>query len=274
MAINTKKGVEELISYTVVTDKKALVNLLKKSGVQLNGSPSDLEVTTAVLVANKKSESFKNELAKLLQGKLPQAGETFCGIVGNSQDFGFTGVDDFTYEMGFTGIEGFDDFTGVDDFNGFTGWDDFQSMSGSLIPTFTENLKKSIDSAQKTTAKTTPSKADLRKMSAAERKASGQKTKAGSAIAGIWSFVNKNVLTPDNINAGISAGLGKVNADTAARQNAIDEKALALLDEQRKIADDLNKKKGVSTNTILYVTVGLIAVVGIGFLIYKSTKDK
>lgn len=252
MAINTKKGVEELISYTIVTDKGALVNLLKKSGVKLNGSPSDLEVTTAVLVANKKSPSFKNELAKLLEKKLPQAGEKFMGIVGNSQDFGFTGVDDVTYMKG---------FTGVDDFNDFTGWDDFKNLI-SISPSVSSGI---------TTASQT-SKSDLRKMSTAQRKASGQKTKAGSAISGIWSFVKTNVLTPDNINAGISAGLGKVNADTAAKQNAIDEKALALQLQQQEIASALNKKQGASTNTILYVGIGVIAVVGIGFLIYKSTK--
>ncbi len=252
MAINTKKGVEELISYTIVTDKGALVNLLKKSGVKLNSSPSDLEVTTAVLVANKKSPSFKNELAKLLEKKLPQAGEKFMGIVGNSQDFGFTGVDDVTYERG---------FTGVDDFNDFTGWDDFQNLI-SINPSVASGI---------TTASQT-SKSDLRKMSTAQRKASGQKTKAGSAISGIWSFVKTNVLTPDNINAGISAGLGKVNADTAAKQNAIDEKALALQLQQQEIASALNKKQGASSNTVLYVVIGAVAVVGIGFLIYKSTK--
>jgi hypothetical protein len=272
MTINTKKGVEELLSYTVVTDKGALVNLLKKSGVKLNGSPTDLEVTTAVLVANKVSPSFKSELAKLLEKKLPQAGETFMAIVGNSQDFGFTGVDDITYEMGFTGIEGFDDFTGVDDFNSFTGWDDFQSMSGSLSPTFTTNLKKSIDVAKPKTA--APSKKDLRKEATAQRKASGEKTKAGAALAGLFNFVTTKVLTPDNINAGIAAGLGKINADTSAKQNAVDEKALQLVREQKEIADDINKGKGASSNTILYVGIGIIAVVGIGFLIYKNTKDK
>lgn len=252
MAINTKKGVEELISYTIVTDKGALVNLLKKSGVKLNASPSDLEVTTAVLVANKKSPSFKSELAKILEKKLPQAGEKFMGIVGNSQDFGFTGVDDVTYERG---------FTGVDDFNDFTGWDDFKNLI-SITP----SVSSGITSASQT------SKADLRKMSTAQRKASGQKTKAGSAISGIWSFVKTNVLTPDNINAGITAGLGKVNADTAAKQNAIDEKALALQLQQQEIANALNKKQGASSNTVLYVVIGAVAVVGIGFLIYKSTK--
>jgi len=252
MAINTKKGVEELISYTIVTDKGALVNLLKKSGVKLNASPSDLEVTTAVLVANKKSPSFKSELAKILKNKLPKAGETFMGIVGNSQDFGFTGVDDVTYERG---------FTGVDDFNDFTGWDDFKNLI-SINPSVASGI---------TTASQT-SKADLRKMSTAQRKASGQKTKAGSAISGIWSFVKTNVLTPDNINAGITAGLGKVNADTAAKQNAIDEKALALQLQQQEIASALNKKQGASSNTVIYVVIGAVAVVGIGFLIYKSTK--
>jgi hypothetical protein len=252
MAINTKKGVEELISYTIVTDKGALVNLLKKSGVKLNASTSDLEVTTAVLVANKKSSSFKSELAKILEKKLPKAGETFMGIVGNSQDFGFTGVDDVTYERG---------FTGVDDFNDFTGWDDFKNLI-----TINPSVASGITTASQT------SKSDLRKMSTAQRKASGQKTKAGSAISGIWSFVKTNVLTPDNINAGITAGLGKVNADTAAKQNAIDEKALALQLQQQEIASALNKKQGASSNTVIYVVIGAVAVVGIGFLIYKSTK--
>jgi hypothetical protein len=254
MAINTKKGVEELISYTIVTDKSALVNLLKKSGVKLNASPSDLEVTTAVLVANKKSPSFKSELAKVLEKKLPKAGETFMGIVGNSQDFGFTGIDDFTYERG---------FTGVDDFNDFTGWDDYKNLI-SISPSVLSGIKTA----------TQTSKTDLKKQATVQRKASGEKTKAGSAISGIWSFVKTNVLTPDNINAGISAGLGKLNADTSAKQNAVDEKALALQLQQQEIANTLNKKQGASSNTVLYVVIGAVALVGIGFLIYKSTKNK
>lgn len=257
MAINTKKGVQELISYSIVTDKNGVIRTLKRNGVKLRDNASDAEVTKAVLIANKHT-TFRKDLANFLQGKLKEGGEKFHSIVGNSQDFGFTGVDDFTYEKG---------FTGVDDFNDFTGWDDFKSANATTTfsvskPTLGYTPKGLGGGMTTSSLSTSVSDTTTQKTG---------KTKVGSALAGIWGFVKENVLTKDNINAGIQAGLGKVNADTAARQNALDQQAIMLQQQQQDMANQLGKKQaGVSGTTIIYIGVGLIAVVGISYLIFKK----
>jgi hypothetical protein len=239
--IDAKKAVQELISYTVVTDKGKLEKLLMRHGVKLGNATSDKDVTTAVLIANRKSNSFKNELAKVLQDKLPEAGEKFSNIVGNSQDFGFTGVDDVTYMKG---------FTGVDDFSDFTGWDDFKNGIGDLNPSFIQNLNQASSIAAASNSK--------------------PKTKAGAAISSIWQFTKTNILTPDNINAGIQAGLSKVNADSAARQGGAEQQAYLLQQQQMQMQRQV--KPSASSNTILYVGIGAVALIGIIFLVVKSKK--
>ena len=270
MALNTKKSVQELISYSIVTDKKGVINLLKSNGVKVGNDISNAKLTTAVLVANKKSPIFKKKLGSLLESKLNKAGEKFSNIVGNSQDFGFTGVDDVTYMKG---------FTGVDDFSDFTGWDDFQSMSGVKsplkisqptlnykpqgLPAIPSNLSTSI-SSDSTNKKI--------KLTAAERKASGQKTKVGAALSNLWSFTKTNVLTKENINAGIQVGLDKINQDSLSRQNALEQQSMAMQQQQADMQRQLGKGAGVSGNTVLYIGIGVIALVGIGFLIYRQSK--
>lgn len=103
MAISAQKVAQELIAYSVVTDKVSLVKLLERNGIEMPNNPSDKEVTIAVLTASAKSANFKNELAKFLGSKIPQATEDYTQFVGDSTDFGFTGIDDFS-------------FTGIDDF--------------------------------------------------------------------------------------------------------------------------------------------------------------
>lgn len=239
--IDAKKGVQELISYTVVTDKGKLEKLLMRHGVKLGNATSDKDVTTAVLIANRKSHAFKNELAKVLQDKLSEAGEKFSNIVGNSQDFGFTGVDDVTYMKG---------FTGVDDFSDFTGWDDFKNGVGDLNPSFIQNLNQATNIASASNTK--------------------EKTKAGQAISDIWKFAKTNILTQDNINAGIQAGLSKINADSAARQNGAEQQAYLLQQQQMQMQKSI--KPSASSNTILYVGIGAVALIGIIFLVVKSKK--
>jgi hypothetical protein len=240
-SIDAKKAVQELISYTVVTDKGKLERLLMRHGVKLGKATSDRDVTTAVLIANRKSNAFKNELAKVLQDKLPEAGEKFSNIVGSSQDFGFTGVDDVTYMKG---------FTGVDDFSDFTGWDDFKSVSGvNITPSFAQNLSQATSTA------------------VAAKK---PQTKVGAAISSIWQFTKTNILTQDNINAGIQAGLNKVNSDSAARQNGAEQQAYLLQQQQMQMQSKV--KSGASSNTILYVGIGAVALIGIIFLVVKSKK--
>lgn len=248
MAINTKKGVEELISYSIVADKGSVISILKRNGVKLSPNPSNAEVTTAVLIANKKSPIFKKDLAALLQKNLPKAGETFMNIVGNSQDFGFTGVDDVTYMKGFTGI---------DDFSDFTGWDEFANIDGDKAA-----ARKAAVAAKKS----------ARTQATTARKAAGQKTKTGTAISGIWSFVKTNVLTPENVNAGIQVGLNKVNQDSLARQNALEAQSQMLQQQQQEMQGQIGKGSGMTGTTLIYIGVGVIALVGIGFLIVRQSK--
>lgn len=238
---NSKQRVaEELISYTVINDKGSLTKLLKTHNVKVSDNPSDKEVTTAVLVGNK-NKAFRKDLTKLLGDKLPEAGERFRNIVGNAQDFGFTGVDDVTYMK----------WTGIDDFNDFTGWDDWKNEIGSQTFTQLQTI------AQKTAAQ----------KKAADTKS---KTKAGSILASIWSFSKENILTKDNINQGIQAGLSKVNTDTAAKQLAIDEKALALQQQQEDMRQQQSQASvGVSSNVWLYVGIGAVVVL-IGVLAFRK----
>ena len=235
---NTQLAVQELISYSIVSDKQGVVNLLRRNGIKLPSNPSDKDVTMALLVANKKSAMFKDELAKYLTDKVKDAGETFSNIVGNSQDFGFTGVDDVTYMP---------NFTGVDDFNCFTGWDDYKSAIGDLNPTFTQNLKKTLDA-----------------------QASKEK-KTGTTAGNFLRWINTNLITKDNVNAAVQYGLAKQNQKLSEKDNALAEQALILQQQQ---ADMTNRgvKAGVSGTTILYISIGVIALVGIGFVIYKSKK--
>lgn len=269
MALNAKQAVQELISYTIVTDKGSLVALLKRYGVKLSASPSDAEVTTATLVAMKKSKAFSKDLSKLLQSKLPKAGEAFKNIVGNDQDFGFTGVDDVTYERNVT-------FTGTDDFSDFTGWDDFQAADGTYKPysstkkpTSTEGLtvKKS------TSVSISPDVLARAKASAgqASQLAAQQKPKkAGSETGKFWKFLTDKVLTQDNANAAIEFGINKINQDSLRKQNALEQQSLLLQQQQDQMRNKVGG--GISGNTVLYVGVGIIALVGIGYLIMKQSK--
>lgn len=109
MPINAPQAVRELISYTMVTDKQALVKLLERNGVSISPNASDYDVNVAVLMASAKSPNFKNELASLLTSKVGEASEVFTNFAGSDADFGFTGVDD----LGFTGEEKFFSQTGV-----------------------------------------------------------------------------------------------------------------------------------------------------------------
>ena len=233
---NTQLAVQELISYSIVSDKQGVVNLLRRNGIKLPSNPSDKDVTMALLVANKKSAMFKNELAKYLTDKVKDAGETFSNIVGNSQDFGFTGVDDVTYMP---------NFTGIDDFNCFTGWDDYNAITG-----LTQSTVSGINTA-------------------VEKKKQADSSKTGTTVGNFFRFINKNVITKENVNAAVQYGLSKQNQKLAERDNALAEQALILQQQQ---ADMTNKgvKAGVSGTTILYISIGVIALVGIGFVIYKQ----
>jgi hypothetical protein len=96
MAVSALQVTEEALAYALVTDKNGLERLLKRNGVVIGNNASDKEVSVAVLMASAKSPNFKNELATFLTSKVKEAGETLS-FVGTSQDFGFTGIDDFQF---------------------------------------------------------------------------------------------------------------------------------------------------------------------------------
>jgi hypothetical protein len=229
--LSTTLVAEELISYSVVTDKSGLVKLLERNGVQMPNNPSDKEVTVAVLMAMSKSPNFKDELATFLTNKVGKAGDDFQSFVGGESDFGFTGIGDFS-------------FTGVDDL-GFTGSDDF----------FNTNGKKA---AEKKTARMTTTNPQ-------------GKTKAGLALAGIGKFLKDSVLTPENINAGVQIGLNKVNNKTQADSNKIQAQALVLQGQQDDLKKNLPDSKGMSPAVkYTLIGVGALALVGIIYVIVKK----
>jgi hypothetical protein len=236
--LSTTLVAEELISYSVVTDKNGLVKLLERNGVQMPSNPSDKEVTVAVLMASAKSQNFKDELASFLTKKVSKAGDDFSNFVGGTSDFGFTGIDDFS-------------FTGVDDL-GFTGTDNFFSANGTKKPVVT--------AAQKKATRVTDTNPQ-------------GKTKVGLALAGIGNFLKTNVLTPENINAGIAVGLNKINNKTQADSNRIQEQALVLQGQQDELKNKLPDAKPMSP-AVKYtlIGVGAIALVGIIYLIVKKKK--
>jgi LPXTG-motif cell wall-anchored protein len=233
MALDNKQLAQELISYTIVTDRNSIINLLKRNGVKLSQDPANSELTIAVLVANSKSSSFKDELARLLSSKVSEAGESFSNMVGNDQDFGFTGVDDVTY---------------MPNVMAFTGSDDYANLI---------NISPSVASGITSATSQTTKK---------------PQTKVGAALSSIWDFTKTNILTKENINAGIQVGLNKINTDTLAKQNNLQLQAAALEQQQYQMSRQLAPKSGVSSNTILYVIIGVVALAGIGFVVYKSTK--
>ena len=233
MPINATQAVRELISYTIVTDKQSLIKLLERNGINLPSSPSDKDVTIAVLLASSKSPNFKNELSKLLTSKVGEASGEFSNLTGSDQDFGFTGVDDL----------------------GFVADENFFNVSGGLnfTPTFTQNLASATKAQQTASTTTKP------------------KTKVGSAIASIGNFFKNNVLTSENINTGLQLGLTTLNNKVQSKQNAVQNEALILQNQQDAIRNQVGAKSGISTNTIIIGVVGLALV---GTIIYVLTKKK
>jgi hypothetical protein len=102
MAINAAEATQNMIAYTLVEDKGSLKSLLERNGVQMPSNCSDKEITIATLTASSKSPNFKSELAKLLTKKAKKVGDEFSNFVGDSSDFGFTGIDDFSFTGGLT----------------------------------------------------------------------------------------------------------------------------------------------------------------------------
>ena len=144
----------------------------------------------------------------------------------------------------------------------FTGTDDFSFTAGD------ENFYNANTGQPK--VKVTSAQAKALRVS--DLNPTG-KTKVGLALASVGDFFKTNVLTKDNINAGVQIGLTSLANKTQSQQNAVTAQSLQLQDYQ----DNLRKKlpnADKKSNTMLYVWigVGVLAVGVLGFVLYKSYK--
>jgi hypothetical protein len=140
---------------------------------------------------------------------------------------------------------GYQDFTGTDDFS-------FTAGGGSLVP--------------KTFAVPTSNVP-----STSTAKPGG--TKVGNALRGIGQFFKTNVLTPENINAGVQIGLTSVANKTQAKQNQIQAEAAQLQTYQDTLRQQLpNAAKKSNTMLYVWIGVGVLAVGVLGFVLYKQYK--
>lgn len=237
----------DLISYTILTDKKALIDLLNKNGVSLSQNATDNQVSVATLVASSKSANFKSELIDLLASKTESAKNTFQNFSGANDMYGFTGVDDLA-------------FTGSDDF-----WKNANDEGDN-------NTKESwgaiIEAAKKKKASIKPSNPNLLvnlDSSKSEVKDSKQR---GAFWKGIGTFLKENVLTKDNINQGLQIGLTSINNKVQASQNAVQQEALALQQTQDSMQQQV-QQQGKPNN--IWLIVGVVGALGIvGYLILKK----
>ena len=154
-----------------------------------------------------------------------------------------------------TELSGNINFTGTDDFSFTAGGDDDDYYN-----------------ANKGQPKVKVNAAQAKALRVSETNPTG-KTKAGLALSSIGAFFKDNILTKDNINAGVQIGLTSLANKTNANANQLNAESLQLQNYQ----DDLRKKlpnADKKSNTMLYVWigVGVLAVGVLGFVLYKQYK--
>lgn len=139
---------------------------------------------------------------------------------------------------------GFVEFTGTDDFS-------FTAGGGSLLP----DTRYAVPSVS----------------GASTAKPGG--TKVGNALRSIGTFLKTNVLTPENINAGVQIGLTSVANKTQAKQNQIQAEAAQLQSYQDTLRQQLpNAAKKSNTMLYVWIGVGVLAVGVLGFVLYRQYK--
>jgi hypothetical protein len=247
MAVSALQVTEEALSYAVVTDKDGLVKLLKRNGVVVGNNPSDKEVTIAVLMASAKSPNFKNELSTFLTGKVKEAGETL-NFVGSSQDFGFTGIEDFQ-------------FTG--------GGEEFYNIFGL-------GKKKDPATAAADAASAAAKKSAAAASAAAKKQArvTADNPQGKTGVGLLLANIGKALTSQDTINAGIQIGLNKINNKTQADANNINSQAAALQAQQDELRANLDTPSSKKTSATTYIIIGagvLVAITAI-YLIVKAKK--
>jgi hypothetical protein len=98
-------------------------------------------------------------------------------------------------------------------------------------------------------------------------------TKVGNALRSIGDFLKTNVLTPENINAGVQIGLTSVANKTQAKQNQIQAEATQLQSYQDTLRQQLpNAPKKSNTMLYVWIGVGVLAVGVLGFVLYRQYK--
>lgn len=230
--ISTLDATRSLIAYSVVNDKPSLIKLLKRNGVELASDATDQEVTAAVIVASSGSENFKKELASLLANEAVKSSEQFSSFAGGEDMFGFTGIDDF------------------------------MSYNGDKPRTTIPNLKTAPPAAPLRISATPTATVQPKK----------DKTGAGRVLASIGTFLKDNVLTKDNIEAGVQIGLTKINTKTQGKANQVAQESLQIQQYQDDIRNRQGKAAagGLGTGTWIAIGVGVVALVGI--VIYITSK--
>lgn len=247
MSINSAEAAQNLIAYTVVEDKSSLINLLKRNGVRISSEASDNSVIVATLTASSKSPFFKKELAKLLTKKAKKAADEFKGFVGDSSDFGFTGIDDFS-------------FTG--------GGDDFFNLAG-LMPS------SSLTSTLKATTSKPPTTTTASKKATKQAGRVTVDNPQGKTTAGLFlQNLGKSIFSEDTINAALNVGLTSINNKVAGRQNAIQNEAAVITQRQDEVRQSLAQAPaGSKTLTYVFVGVGILALGAIIYFVVKNKKS-
>lgn len=98
-------------------------------------------------------------------------------------------------------------------------------------------------------------------------------TKVGNALRSVGQFLKTNVLTPENINAGVQIGLTSVANKTQAKQNQIQAEASQLQSYQDTLRQQLpNAAKKSNTMLYVWIGVGVLAVGVLGFVLYRQYK--
>jgi len=144
----------------------------------------------------------------------------------------------------------------------FTGTDDFSFTAGD------DEFFNAIAKAPKVK----PTAVQARALRITDTNPTG-KTKTGLALASIGDFFKTNVLTRDNINAGVQIGLTSLANKTQSRQNAVTTQALELQNYQDSLRQQLpNAAKKSNTMLYVWIGVGVLAVGVLGFVLYKQYK--
>ena len=98
-------------------------------------------------------------------------------------------------------------------------------------------------------------------------------SKVGSTLGSIGSWFKDNILTKENINAGIQLGLASMANKTAQKQNQLQAESLQLQQYQDTLRQQLPAgAKKSNTMTYVWIGVGVLVVGVLGVVLYKQYK--